>query len=300
MQYLHFIAGPAIGALIGYCTNYIAVKMLFRPLKPMKIGNYTLPFTPGIIPKRKPALAKTIGKAIGTALLTKDDMKNALLSDKMLKTITDMFLKQINKLLKSEHTIKETALLAISEGNYMQMSGKLQEMAIDKIMENIEQMGIGELLVEEAKKVIKEKFSNPLMAMFLNDELIDSIAKPIGESIENYVKENGRTYIEEAVEREILNLEQTQICEITEELHINYDKVAEQIKEVYTTFIETGADKVLNQFKVAEIVEEKINDMDVLEVEELVLSVMKHELNMIVNLGALIGLILGFANLFLI
>ena len=51
MTILEIIAGPAIGAVIGYCTNYIAVKMLFRPLKPIKIGNRTLPFTPGIIPK---------------------------------------------------------------------------------------------------------------------------------------------------------------------------------------------------------------------------------------------------------
>ena len=32
------IAGPIIGSVIGYGTNYIAVKMLFRPIKPIKIG----------------------------------------------------------------------------------------------------------------------------------------------------------------------------------------------------------------------------------------------------------------------
>ena len=70
---LNMIAGPLVGALIGYCTNYIAVKMLFRPLKPVKIGNYTLPFTPGIIPKGKSRLAKAMGQAIGDTLLTKEE-----------------------------------------------------------------------------------------------------------------------------------------------------------------------------------------------------------------------------------
>ena len=60
MHYLELISGPLIGGIIGYSTNYIAVKMLFRPLKPVKIGNYTLPFTPGIIPKRKDKLAEAI------------------------------------------------------------------------------------------------------------------------------------------------------------------------------------------------------------------------------------------------
>ena len=78
---LGMVAGPLVGSLIGYCTNYIAVKMLFRPLKPVKIGNYTLPFTPGIIPKGKERLAKALGSAIGETLLTKEDMTNALLTD---------------------------------------------------------------------------------------------------------------------------------------------------------------------------------------------------------------------------
>ncbi len=37
---------PLIGAAIGYVTNWIAVKMLFRPLKPIKFGKLVLPFTP--------------------------------------------------------------------------------------------------------------------------------------------------------------------------------------------------------------------------------------------------------------
>ncbi len=35
MFVLKLIAGPLIGALIGYLTNYIAVKMLFRPHRPV-------------------------------------------------------------------------------------------------------------------------------------------------------------------------------------------------------------------------------------------------------------------------
>ena len=63
---------PIIGSVIGYVTNYIAVKMLFRPLKPIKIGSYTLPFTPGMIPKEQPRLAKAIGEIVGARLITKE------------------------------------------------------------------------------------------------------------------------------------------------------------------------------------------------------------------------------------
>ena len=46
------------------------------------------------------------------------------------------------------------------------------------------------------------------------------------------------------------------------------------------------------------MVADKINDMDVLELEKLVLTVMKKELDTIVNLGAVIGFLLGILNIF--
>ena len=81
------IIRPLIGAGIGYVTNWIAVKMLFRPLKPIKIGNFTLPFTPGIIPKNKKRIAESIGKSISENLLTEESITNVLLSDKKIQEL---------------------------------------------------------------------------------------------------------------------------------------------------------------------------------------------------------------------
>lgn len=58
-------------------------------------------------------------------------------------------------------------------------------------------------------------------------------------------------------------------------------------------------ERCIGDMDVAGMVEKKINEMDVAQFEELVLSVMKKELNAIVNLGALIGLVIGAINLIL-
>ncbi|MDP7742500.1 MAG: DUF445 family protein, partial [Lentisphaeria bacterium] len=42
-----FILFPIVGAIIGALTNQIAIKMLFRPYRPIMIGSLTLPLTPG-------------------------------------------------------------------------------------------------------------------------------------------------------------------------------------------------------------------------------------------------------------
>ena len=103
---IDILAGPVIGAIIGYCTNYIAVKMLFKPLKPVKIGNWTLPFTPGIIPKGKARMAKAMGEAVGDHLLTKQDLEQILLSDEVKKTVVQAVGSGLQTIQSNEDTVE--------------------------------------------------------------------------------------------------------------------------------------------------------------------------------------------------
>ena len=107
---VEYIAAPVIGSVIGYFTNYLAVKMLFRPLKPVKIGNFTLPFTPGIIPKGRDRLAKAIGGAVGNSLLTDEVLQETLLSDAMMEKVSDAVDKWISENRENETDRKSTRL----------------------------------------------------------------------------------------------------------------------------------------------------------------------------------------------
>lgn len=64
MQIPHYISSPLVGGIVGYITSWIAIKMFFLPRKPVMIGRFRLPFTPGIVPKRKDALAEILGNAV--------------------------------------------------------------------------------------------------------------------------------------------------------------------------------------------------------------------------------------------
>jgi uncharacterized membrane protein YheB (UPF0754 family) len=74
---------PIIGAAIGYCTNYIAIKMLFKPYNEKKILGIKLPFTPGLIPKERARIASSIGEVIENHLLTDEVIINELSSETM-------------------------------------------------------------------------------------------------------------------------------------------------------------------------------------------------------------------------
>ena len=59
-----YIIPPLVGGVIGYVTNDIAIRMVFRPHTAKHIMGRRVPFTPGIIPKEKGRIAEAVGTAI--------------------------------------------------------------------------------------------------------------------------------------------------------------------------------------------------------------------------------------------
>ena len=70
------------------------------------------------------------------------------------------------------------------------------------------------------------------------------------------------------------------------------------IISLYKKVVSNGIGKIFDKINIKELVKEKIDNMDIDELEEMVLTVMKKELDTIVNLGAVIGFILGLINIF--
>ncbi len=75
---------PVLGAIIGYFTNDIAIKMLFRPYRAIYIAGRRVPFTPGLIPRNQERLAQNISKTIMGSLLTPQELQN--LARRLLQT----------------------------------------------------------------------------------------------------------------------------------------------------------------------------------------------------------------------
>lgn len=92
-----------IGALIGGVTNVIAVKMLFHPFKTYYIFNKRVPFTPGLIPKRRAEIADKIGQVIEEHLLTESMIQSKLNATATRTAIEEVVQKQIEK-LKEDRT----------------------------------------------------------------------------------------------------------------------------------------------------------------------------------------------------
>jgi uncharacterized membrane protein YheB (UPF0754 family) len=95
---------PVVGALIGWLTNFLAIKMLFRPRQPMFILGFLLQ---GVIPRRQRDLALKIGEVVEEELLKSEDILNAIDTEELrghlatvIETRLDRFLRE--KLFRGE------------------------------------------------------------------------------------------------------------------------------------------------------------------------------------------------------
>lgn len=91
---------PPISALIGWITNYIAVKMIFRPRKPVNILGVQIQ---GLIPKRKSDLARKIGDTVEKELISHQDIQRIVntpdFHEEILVAITEVIENFITKKL---------------------------------------------------------------------------------------------------------------------------------------------------------------------------------------------------------
>lgn len=294
---LSMLLGPLIGAVIGYFTNYIAVKMLFRPLHPIKIGGHTLPFTPGIIPKGKGRLARALGKAVGDTLLTEKDFEEVLLSETMTKSL-DGLVDKLYEEQEDEMNLKDYCLTVTDEEGYQDGKGKLVNTLTDRVMDGIGKLDFAEIIADKGVSAVKEHLDG-FLALMISDDMIRSFAGPIGASIEKYVTEEGHEIIWPIVYDEVTEIEEKTPGQVLVGVGVQKETVKKAVYGVYGYFVKEKLPGFLEKVDISGMVERKINEMDVKDLEELILSIMKKELNAVVNLGAVIGFVIGILNIFI-
>lgn len=77
-----------VGGIIGWVTNILAIKLMFRPINPIKIPVLNIEIL-GLIPKRKKEIAKSVGEVVANDLLSVDDLLNEVLDDESKNNITE-------------------------------------------------------------------------------------------------------------------------------------------------------------------------------------------------------------------
>ncbi len=105
MNWQQAVLSVSVGAVIGYITNWIAIRMLFRPLHEKKFLGLPVPFTPGVIPRGKKRLAGSIGDVVGGMLLTEEKVVQHLLQPEVEEQVRRHLAARLQKWRDREATL---------------------------------------------------------------------------------------------------------------------------------------------------------------------------------------------------
>lgn len=292
---IQIITAPLIGGLIGLLTNGIAIKMMFRPLKPVYIGKFRVPLTPGIIPKEKERIARAVGRVVGSDILDDDTIKKALLSD----NVHDKINSKMDEILKEYKEMDISVGEYLENKNHLEMVDRMESKASENISEYIRKKmidaDVGMLIVETAFTEISAKLNPMILAIAGN--AINSAKAPIALKINNMVDEKAGVMVKEYIDDEYRKITEYSVGKAVSELDSKYPELKEKIWNAYTSFIEKKLKNMLETFDVASVVEQKIIELDIEEMEKLILAIINKELNAIIYLGGVLGIIMGFINL---
>ena len=292
MEILNILAGPLIGAVIGYCTNFIAVKMLFYPRKEIRVFGRRLPFTPGAIPKGQPRLAAAIGTVIEKHLLTREDVASKLLSDALETKVADTVVSKLSGNIREEIC----AVAGMDSETYTQKRTKLCAEAGAQIVQAVQTSGVTETILSELAASLREKAHDSPWKLLVNSKTLDPIMGSARKRLDRAIDRHGTEYIVPVLEQKLTEIDGGSGMDLLAGLGRDEDAVRQIVIRSYRKLIRDYAAELLGSFHLASLVEDKINAMSVEELERLVWGVMRKELNTIINLGALIGLVLGLLN----
>lgn len=313
MVELQYIVAPLMGGVIGYITNDIAIRMLFRPHKGKYIFGMKLPFTPGIIPKEKGRIAKAIGGAISENLMSKDVLEKNLLSEEMLTKIRKAIDGFFESQKRNPETVREFLLHYLSEEEVRNALCNVKQNLSEQVAHSLKTANLGDKIAEMIVEHLSAKLRvdgldvniPQLLRQLLGGSLWGQIAalmeKPakhfLSKNINQMLENKGAEMADGLIGHELDDLANLPMRQLLEGKEQQMMQITESCMGLYRMVITEHLPRILETIDIPAIIESRINEMDMDETEKLIFQVMDKELRAIVWLGALLGLVMGCVNL---
>ena len=293
MTLFEIVAPPLIGAIIGYGTTVIALKMLFRPYNPIYIGRFHVPFTPGVVPKRKNKLAGVLGQAISDQFWGLDDLESIFTSEAFKSAVVS----RVRLVIENPDT-----KLEFLDPDKNQDSIGLQyfkdEMCV-RIQGAILRADLRRMVHEQGGRIIKQLFGRGIISVVLNEKTVALISDRVSDYIKKDVLTHGRAIVMPMVEDELRDISREPLAEILNDLMPDKDTLSESIGDIYTSFMDNHVRAIVESIDIGAMIAEKVQTMDPAGLEELTLSVVNRELLYVKILTGIIGAFIGAVNIFI-
>ncbi len=194
-QILPYLLPPLLGAFIGYVTNYVAIRMLFRPLRPWRVFGLRVPLTPGIIPAKRGELAQKMGEMVGGHLLTSEDVGRTLARESFRRELRGAVNEKLGEFLDRELGTAESLVPSAYRERFRDLVELVRWKIVNAVFAYLESDAFEARLREYVKSAGGEILSRDLES-FLTPERYDRVRGHLGGQIEAFLRSPG-------VEREV-------------------------------------------------------------------------------------------------
>lgn len=292
------IIAPLVGGVIGYITNDLAIRMLFRPRKAVYVGKFHVPFTPGLIPSQQGRIAQSIGGVISSQLLNEDTLRQTLLSEGTVGILRAKVRTALRVLSKDERSVSDLLRQPPIREKVNMSVDEIQEKLTVALTARIIDAKLGYAVVDSAVGNSMDFITqNKLFAKLVDEKAQEGIRSMLAEKVNDIISDKAPDISKAIVERFRAELMEARLCDLYAKHQDKEDTFVDSAAELYTAVLGDNIGKLLEAINIERIVVEKINSLDAAQLETMIFDIMKRELKAIVYLGALLGFIMGFVNL---
>ncbi|ADU29713.1 DUF445 domain-containing protein [Evansella cellulosilytica] len=185
MEMTWLLSLVVVGAIIGGGTNVLAIRMLFRPYKPIQIASIRIPFTPGLIPKRREELADQLGRMVEEHLITPEGISRRIFHQSFLKLMEEKLKEAVLQFMRREESLAHWLNSHEDKiGSLSRIDVKVQEAMNGKIISLIDEYKgkkIKDILLEEW--IIKLESQIPTFSSKLLNKAELYVQSPEGEEV---------------------------------------------------------------------------------------------------------------------
>jgi uncharacterized membrane protein YheB (UPF0754 family) len=297
-----FFIPPVVGCFIGYITNVIAIKLLFRPLKEIRILGVRLPFTPGILPRQRFRLAQSIGGMVERELLTAEIIRQRLARDDVREKTRDAI-----SLFTENILAKSPTELLINNNNFLSLkiseaAEKIYPLFTSLILEFLNRYEIRKEMESKGRILLRNIFLklNTFQRFFISAGQYDiTLEQKMPEIIDELI-DNAQELLNDARVKKTLTEAILSIPGKSKNLAALLDigmedkkKLDDFILDKLITTVDEKIENILSSIDVKSLVSERIDSLDMLRVERIVLDVMSDQFKWIEIFGGILGFLIG-------
>jgi len=294
---LFWILPPIVGAFIGYVTNVVAIRMLFRPLREKRLFGLRLPFTPGILPKERHKLADSIGRMVEQELLTPGVIRKRLAGNEVrenLRSTLGGFTDQILERPLSYWVEDRSEDFPLSELLRDFVNSDVFDTFLEEIVKSW-MLGKPDPGSDEysGKGWLKSRLRD--FGSIFVPTARNMIKSGIVKEIKNHDRGESSVY-RQALETIIEKYPGITLGEFLSMGAPKKQKIDYYLAEKATEALDDNIEGALSSVNVKVLVSERIDSLDMLRVEKIILDVMAGQLKWIDVFGGILGGLIGFVQ----